>query len=70
MVGNNIIPETEIYSQWQETQKQKGFYNLRSNPKHRANNRKTNRCRKMQSIKFVSKSWPPIFFIKEIKTFK
>jgi len=49
---------------------QKGFYNLRNNPKHRANNRKTNRRRKMQSIKFLSKSWPPVFLNKEIKTFK
>ena len=70
MVKNNIIPEIEIYSKWQETQKQRRFYDLKNNPKHRANNRKINRCRKMQSIKFIGQSWPPIFFNKEIKTFK
>jgi len=70
MIRNQILPEVAVYEKWQEVQKQRKTYGYKSGSKLRANNRKSNRCRKVQVIKFVTDSWPPVMVTRNIKTFK
>ena len=70
MIENQIVPEIAVYEKWQEVQKQRKTYGYRTGSHNRVNNRKTNKCRKVQLVKFVTNSWPPILVQKEIKTFK
>jgi hypothetical protein len=70
MIKNQILPEVAVYEKWQEVQNQTKTYRNRTGSYRRSNNRKTNRCRKVQTIKFVLNSWPPVLVCKHIKTFK
>ena len=70
MIKNQIVPEIAVYEKWQEVQKQRKTYEYRTGSHNRVNNRKTNRCRKVQFVKFVTDSWPPVLVQREIKTFK
>ena len=70
MIKNQILPEIEIIEKYQETQKQRKSYGYSLKSNNRLNNRKSNRCRKIQVVKFLTKSWPPVFLTRELKSFK
>jgi hypothetical protein len=70
MMTNQIVPEIEIHEKYNYEQRQTRNFAFKAGIKLRANNRKSNRCRKTQAIKFICpQTYPPIFVTRLIKTF-
>jgi len=70
MIRNQIVPEIEVIEKYTYQKKQKRVYAYKSGVKLRHNNRKCNRSRNIQVIKFFNNDFlNPAFKTKEIKTF-